>query len=59
MRGRARGRRAAQRAYARSRVCDRFELLGREPNAQVALDLDVPGFWGLVLAAVERLGAGA
>ena len=40
-------------------VCDRFEVLGREPNAQVALDLDVPGFWELVLAAVERLGAGA
>ena len=40
-------------------VCDRFGVLGREPNAQVALDLDVAGFWDLVLGAVERLGAGA
>ena len=40
-------------------VCDRFGVLGREPNAQVALDLDVAGFWDLVLGAVERLGARA
>jgi inosine-uridine nucleoside N-ribohydrolase len=37
-------------------VCDRFGVLGHAPNAQVALDLDVPGFWELVVGAVGRLG---
>ena len=37
-------------------VCDRFGVRGRPPNAQVATDLDAPGFWELVVAAVDRLG---
>jgi len=39
-------------------VCDRFGVLGRAPNAKVALELDAPGFWELIVAAVDRLGAG-
>jgi inosine-uridine nucleoside N-ribohydrolase len=37
-------------------VCDRFGVRGRAPNAKVATDLDAPGFWDLVVAAVDRLG---
>ncbi len=37
-------------------VCDRFGVRGRPSNAQVATDLDAPGFWELVVAAVDRLG---
>jgi purine nucleosidase len=36
-------------------VCDRFR--GRTPNARVAMELDAPGFWDLVVSAVDRLGA--
>ena len=38
-------------------VCDRFGVRGRTPNAQVAMELDAPGFWELVVAAVDRLGS--
>ena len=31
----------------------RFE---REPNARVAMELDAPRFWDLVIGALERLG---
>ncbi|MET0510500.1 MAG: nucleoside hydrolase [Thermoleophilaceae bacterium] len=37
-------------------VCDRFGVRGRSPNAKVAIDLDAPGFWDLVVAAVDSLG---
>jgi inosine-uridine nucleoside N-ribohydrolase len=38
-------------------VCDRFGVRGRTPNARVAVELDVAGFWDLVVSAVDRLGA--
>jgi purine nucleosidase len=38
-------------------VCDRFGVRGRTPNARVAMELDAPGFWELVISAVDRLGA--
>lgn len=38
-------------------VVDRFGVTGREPNAQVALELDAPRFWALVTDAVRTLGA--
>ncbi|HEV3377248.1 MAG TPA: nucleoside hydrolase [Thermoleophilaceae bacterium] len=37
-------------------VCDRFGRRGCSPNARVAVELDAPGFWELVVSAVERLG---
>ncbi len=37
-------------------VVDRFGVTGREPNAQVALELDAPRFWELVTDAVRALG---
>ena len=37
-------------------VCDRFGVRGRSPNAKVAIDLNAPGFWDLVVAAVDSLG---
>jgi inosine-uridine nucleoside N-ribohydrolase len=37
-------------------VCDRAGVTGRTPNAQVAMELDAPGFWDLVVSAVESLG---
>lgn len=37
-------------------VCDRFGVRGLAPNAMVATELDAPGFWDLVVAAVDRLG---
>jgi pyrimidine-specific ribonucleoside hydrolase len=37
-------------------VVDLNERLGHEPNARVALDLDAPRFWDLVIGALERLG---
>jgi purine nucleosidase len=36
-------------------VCDRYGVLGRAPNAQVATTLDAPRFWDVVIGAVERL----
>jgi purine nucleosidase/pyrimidine-specific ribonucleoside hydrolase len=36
-------------------VVDLHGRLGREPNARVALELDVPRFWDLVIGALERL----
>ena len=33
-------------------VCDRYGVLGRAPNAQVATELDVARFWDLVIDAV-------
>jgi purine nucleosidase len=37
-------------------VCDRFGVTGRTPNAMVAVELDAPAFWDLVVTAVDRLG---
>ncbi len=37
-------------------VVDLRGRLGREPNARVAMELDVERFWNAVVAAVERLG---
>ena len=37
-------------------VVDRFGVTGREPNAEVALELDAPRFWTLVTDAVALLG---
>ena len=37
-------------------VCDRYGVRGFSPNAKVAIDLNAPGFWDLVVAAVDRLG---
>ena len=37
-------------------VCDRFGVTGRTPNARVAMELDAPAFWDLVVSAVDRLG---
>jgi pyrimidine-specific ribonucleoside hydrolase len=36
-------------------VVDLHDRLGRAPNAQVAMELDAPRFWDLVLGALERL----
>ena len=36
-------------------VCDRYGVLGRAPNARVAMELDVPRFWDLVIDAVAAL----
>ena len=36
-------------------VVDLNGRLGRPPNARVALELDAPRFWDLVLGALERL----
>jgi inosine-uridine nucleoside N-ribohydrolase len=36
-------------------VCDRYGVLGRGPNAQVATTLDAARFWDVVIDAVERL----
>ena len=40
-------------------VVDLTGRLGEPPNARVALELDAPRFWDLVLGALERLGAAA
>jgi purine nucleosidase len=37
-------------------VCDRYGVLGRAPNAQVAVELDVARFWDVLIDAVARLG---
>jgi purine nucleosidase len=37
-------------------VCDRYGVLGRAPNAQVATTLDAPRFWDLVIDAIARSG---
>jgi purine nucleosidase/pyrimidine-specific ribonucleoside hydrolase len=39
-------------------VVDLHARLGHEPNARVAMELDVPRFWDLVVGAVGRLGRG-
>ena len=36
-------------------VVDLHGRLGQEPNARVAVELDVAGFWDLVVGAMERL----
>jgi purine nucleosidase/pyrimidine-specific ribonucleoside hydrolase len=38
-------------------VCDRFGVLGLEPNAKVAVRLDAPRFWDHIVDAVDRLGS--
>ncbi|KAG1670981.1 hypothetical protein FOA52_014370 [Chlamydomonas sp. UWO 241] len=35
-------------------VADRWGQSGKAPNVRVCLSVDVPGFWGLMLDAVER-----
>jgi purine nucleosidase/pyrimidine-specific ribonucleoside hydrolase len=37
-------------------VCDRYGVLGRAPNAQVAVELDVARFWDRVIEGIARLG---
>ena len=37
-------------------VCDRYGVLGRAPNAQVAVELDAARFWDRVIDAIARLG---
>ena len=37
-------------------VVDLGARLGHEPNARIAIELDVTRFWDVVVAAVERLG---
>jgi purine nucleosidase/pyrimidine-specific ribonucleoside hydrolase len=37
-------------------VVDLNDRLGRPHNARVALTLDAPRFWDLVIGALERLG---
>jgi purine nucleosidase/pyrimidine-specific ribonucleoside hydrolase len=37
-------------------VVDLHGVTGRQPNARVAVRLDVGGFWDLVVAAVAALG---
>jgi purine nucleosidase/pyrimidine-specific ribonucleoside hydrolase len=39
-------------------VVDLHGRLGRPPNARVALELDAPRFWELVVGALEHLGNG-
>jgi purine nucleosidase len=39
-------------------VCDRYGVLGRAPNAQVAVELDVARFWDRVIGAIAQLGRG-
>jgi purine nucleosidase/pyrimidine-specific ribonucleoside hydrolase len=38
-------------------VVDLRGRYGREPNARIAMELDVARFWDVVVAAVERLGS--
>jgi purine nucleosidase/pyrimidine-specific ribonucleoside hydrolase len=38
-------------------VVDLHDRLGQPPNARVAMELDAPRFWELVLGALERLGS--
>jgi purine nucleosidase/pyrimidine-specific ribonucleoside hydrolase len=38
-------------------VVDRFGVTGRAANAEVALELDAPGFWRHVEDAVRTLGS--
>ena len=40
-------------------VVDLHDRLGREPNAHVALDLDVERFWELMIGAIGSLGGAA
>ena len=35
---------------------DLHQVTGRQPNAQVAVDLDTGRFWDLVVAAIAALG---
>ena len=37
-------------------VCDVHRVTGRQPNVDVAVDLDVAGFWDLMVAALARYG---
>ena len=40
-------------------VVDLHRRLGQPPNARVAMELDAPRFWDLVVGALERLGTAA
>ena len=55
---RTRSWRSRPRAAGRAgmTVTDLHGRLGREPNARVALELDAPRYWDLVIGALERLG---
>jgi purine nucleosidase/pyrimidine-specific ribonucleoside hydrolase len=37
-------------------VVDLYDRYGREPNVDVAMELDVEAYWNLVLSAIDRLG---
>ena len=37
-------------------VCDRYGMLGHEPNARVATSLDAERFWALLIDALDALG---
>lgn len=41
--------------YGRT-VCDVHGVTGRPPNAEVAMQLDAPAFWRLMVEAIARLG---
>ena len=38
-------------------VCDVLGVTGRAPNVDVAVDLDVSGFWDLMVSALDRYGS--
>lgn len=38
-------------------VCDVHGVTGRAPNVDVAVDLDVSGFWDLMVSALDRYGS--
>jgi purine nucleosidase/pyrimidine-specific ribonucleoside hydrolase len=39
-------------------IVDLYDRYRREPNADVAMELDVDAYWNLVLAAIDTLGRG-
>ena len=40
-------------------VCDPYGRLGREPNARVAMELEVDRFWDVLVTAIGAVGAAA
>jgi purine nucleosidase/pyrimidine-specific ribonucleoside hydrolase len=40
-------------------VVDPFGRLGQEPNARIAIDLEVDRFWAMLVAAIGAVGAAA
>jgi inosine-uridine nucleoside N-ribohydrolase len=45
-----------EQTYGRT-VCDRYGVTARPPNADVAVDLDVPAFWDLMIEALATYRA--